>query len=279
MTDDASKVMLVTGGASGIGLELASQLYALGHRVLVADVNQAALGDHADKRFRDRERVALAHLDVRKPDQWESAIELALARWNRLDVALNVAGYLAPGWAHELSNEVVERMIDVNVKGVMFGTTAAARAMIEQGSGHIVNVASLAALVPVPGLAVYSASKHAVRAFSLAVAEELREHGIAVTVVCPGPVRTPMLDAQLHHDEAAMTFSAPRPLEVAEVARAIVERAIPKRPLELDVTVPFSGQAPLARFMNVWPELAQYVAPVVTRLGKRNQRRLRPDSK
>ena len=82
--------------------------------------------------------------------------------------------------------------------------------MIPLGSGHIVNIASLASLVPSPGLALYSASKYAVRAFSLAAAEELREHGVAVTTVCPDAVRTAMLDKQLDYPEAALTFTAPR---------------------------------------------------------------------
>lgn len=270
--------MLVTGAASGIGLELASELYQRGARVMVADVDQSALAARADERWRDRDRIALSHLDVRDPERWQQAIDLTLARWGKLDVLLNVAGCLSPGWAHELSPAQVERMIDVNFKGVVFGSAAAARAMIPERSGQIVNVASIAALVAVPGLAVYSATKHAVRAFSLALAEELRPHGVAATVVCPGPVQTPMLDAQLHHDEAAMTFSAPRPLTVAEVTRAIVDRALEQRPLELTVTVPLSGQAPMARLINAIPELAPVLGPIVTRLGKRQQRRMRnPD--
>jgi 3-oxoacyl-[acyl-carrier protein] reductase len=267
--------MLVTGGASGIGLELATELYGRGHRLLVADIDQRALAGRADERWRDRDRIALSHLDVRSPEQWQTAVDLAIARWGRLDTVVNVAGYLAPGWSHELSSDVVERTIDVNVKGVMHGTNAAARAMIPQKSGHIVNIASLAALVAVPGLAAYSASKHAVRAFSLAVAEELRPHGISVTVVCPGPVQTPMLDAQLHHDEAAMTFSAPRPLTPGEVTRAIVDRALAKRPLELTVTVPFSGQVTFARLINAVPNLAPLVSPIVARMGKSKQRKMR----
>lgn len=270
-----SKVMLVTGGASGIGLDLASQLYARGHRVLVADVNQEALAQRADERWRDRDRIALAHLDVRSAEQWQSAVELATARWGRLDVALNVAGVLVTGWSHDVSDEAIERMIDVNVKGVVFGTNAAARTMVAQRHGHIVNVASIAALVPVPGLAVYSATKHAVRAFSLAAAEELREHGVAISVVCPGPVQTPMLDAQLHQDEAAMTFSAPRPLRPEEVTRAIVDRVLPTRPRELDITVPLSGQSQLARLVGALPRLGPLLSPAVSQLGRRNQRRLR----
>ena len=78
-----------------------------------------------------------------------------------------------------MRDEDVHRHFDVNVKGVIFGTRAAAARMIPQGHGHVVNIASMAALAPIPGLALYSASKYAVRAFSLAAAEELRAHGVA----------------------------------------------------------------------------------------------------
>jgi NAD(P)-dependent dehydrogenase (short-subunit alcohol dehydrogenase family) len=273
--DGVPGVMLVTGAASGIGLELATELHRRGHRVVAADLDEPAL--HA--RFASRERMEVVRLDVTNPSDWEAAVLHARARFGRLDALLNVAGCLTPGWSHEIPDASSARMIDVNVKGVIFGTNAAARAMLAQAGGsggQIVNVASLAALVAVPGIAVYSASKHAVRAFSLAVAEELRPHGIAVTAVCPGPVQTPMLDAQLHSDEAAITFSAPRPLTTEEVTRAIVDRALVERPLELVVTVPRSGQAPLARLLNALPNLAPRLSPLIQRIGRRNQRRMRP---
>src|SRR5205823_4569252 len=99
--------------------------------------------------------------------------------------------------------------------------------------GHIINIASMAALAPIPGISLYSASKYAVRGFSLAAAQELRAHGVYVTVVCPDAVQTPMLDAQLAHDEAAATFSGPRLLTVEEVGRAIIGQGLARRPLEI----------------------------------------------
>ena len=147
--------------------------------------------------------------------------------------------------------------------------------MIEQGGGHIINVASIAGLVPVPGLAAYSASKHAVRAWSLAAAQELKAHGVYLTAVCPGPVDTPMLDAQVDHDEAALTFSAPRMLTAQEVVDAIMDRALVLRPMEVLVTVPRSGQAPMARLVGALPELGTWVRPIITRIGRHNQARAR----
>jgi 3-oxoacyl-[acyl-carrier protein] reductase len=242
---------------------------ARGHRVLATDVNVEGLSQWKG------DAVETMHLDVREASRWEECIQRASERFGGLDVLCNVAGHLVAKWGHDMTAADVGLTIDVNVKGVMFGTNAAARYMIERGKGHIINVASIAGLVPVPGLAAYSASKHAVRAYSLACAQELKPHGVYVTAVCPGPVDTPMLDAQVDHEEAVLTFSAPRALSASEVVAAIVDRALPLKPLELLVTVPRSGQAPMARLIGALPELGTWVRPIITRIGRHNQARAR----
>jgi NAD(P)-dependent dehydrogenase (short-subunit alcohol dehydrogenase family) len=269
-----SRVLVVTGCASGIGRQLATALYQRGDRILVTDIDQSRLEAEAAASWNDRERVEVLALDVRDAAAWERVIERAVARWGRIDVLLNVAGYLAAGWAHEMSAEIVHRTIDVNVKGVMFGTMAAARQMVRQGSGHIVNFASLAAVAAVPGIAIYAASKHAVRGFSLGVAQELAPHGIDVTVVCPGLVATPMLDTQVVRPEAALTFATARPLSVDEVTAAVVGRGLAERPLELFVTVPRSGQVALSKLGNAFPRLAARLASRLVQRGRENQAEL-----
>src|SRR5690606_20076022 len=119
-----------------------------------------------------------------------------IASHGSLDLLLNVAGVLRPGHVHVLSAGEIDLHLDVNAKGVMYGTQAAAREMVRHGGGQIINIASMAALAPIPGIALYSASKFAVRAFSLAVAYELAPHNVRVSVICPDAVSTPMLDLQ-----------------------------------------------------------------------------------
>jgi 3-oxoacyl-[acyl-carrier protein] reductase len=270
-----SRVIVLTGCASGLGRQLATDLYRAGHRIVATDVNEGPMADWQKKNWPDGERVEVQRLDVREADAWERLLDRVEERFGHIDVLCNVAGYLAARWSHEMTLAEVGLTVDVNVKGVIFGTNAAARRMLKRGSGHVVNVASIAGLTPVPGLAVYSATKHAIRAFSLAVSQELKPHGIYVTVVCPGPIATPMLDVQLPRDEAALTFSAPRALSAAEVSKAIIDRALELRPLELIVPVPGSGQATLAKLVGAMPELATWVRPMLTRMGKRHQARLR----
>jgi 3-oxoacyl-[acyl-carrier protein] reductase len=270
-----SKVMLLTGCAAGIGRRLAVTLARRGHRLLVTDVDEAGLDDLVQRELGDCNDVARESFDVRDSDAWQRSVAGLVARWGRIDVLLNVAGTIHAGWAHDMQPDQVHRLIDVNVKGVVFGTNAAARQMIQQGAGQIVNIASMAGIASVPGIAVYSASKHAVRGFSLAVAEELRPHGVSVSVVCPGLVDTAMLDAQVGRDEAAFTFIGARVLEAGDVVDAIVEGVLRQTPLERTVTLKGSGQAPLAKLLNAIPELQRWVAPIARRLGLRNQQRFR----
>jgi 3-oxoacyl-[acyl-carrier protein] reductase len=264
-----SRTILVTGCASGIGRDLVETLLDAGHRVLATDRVLPPL-EHAAHAWPavGPERLQLRALDVTDPLAWEAAVAAARQRFGGLDVLVSVAGVLVPGWAHELSDEAVDLQLDVNVKGVVHGVRAVVPGMIAQGHGHIVNVASLAALAPVSGLAVYCASKHAVRGFSLSVALELRRHDIAVTVVCPDAVQTPMLDVQRDVEAAAITFSGPRVLTVREVSEAIV-RALDERPLEL--VLPRS-RGWLAKLAELVPEAGRVLEPALRWQGRRRQR-------
>lgn len=268
-------ISIVTGAASGIGRSVAGLLAQRGRSVLMTDVDEPRLFAGRAELAGSSATVEAELLDVRDAEAWDSLLVRASERHGGVDVLLNVAGCIAVGWSHELETVQIHRLIDVNVKGVIFGTNAAARVMKQSGRGHIVNVASLAGIAPVPGLSVYSASKHAVRGFSLAVAEELRPHGVSVTVVCPGAVDTPMLDAQVDHDEAAFTFSAPRALTADEVSRAIVDRALVKRPIELNLDAPGSAQTAMAKLAGVFPGLMPKVAPLIRKMGAKNQERRR----
>jgi len=270
-----TRVIMLTGCASGIGRRLATDLYARGHRIVATDIDQGSLEEWAREHWPDTDRTEVSRLDVREAESWEHALDRAEARFGRVDVLLNVAGHLVARWSHEMSLADVGLTLDVNVKGVVFGTNAVARRMIRDQGGHIVNVASIAGLTPVPGLAVYSASKHAVRAFSLSVAQELAPHGVSVTVVCPGPVDTPMVGSQLPRDEAALLFSGTRLLSVEEVSRAVIERVLTERPLEHLLTAPGSGQGQLAKLAGLLPELATWFGPLLARRGRRRQDDLR----
>lgn len=279
------KLYVVTGAASGIGLQLTRDLIAAGHSVVAADLNIAGLESRAEEHgFLPRDAgltngsggrtIWLRRLDVRSAPDWDALLAEVVDRLGVPDAVLNVAGYIRPGYSHTNPVELIDTTIDVNLKGVMHGTNAAARIMLPAGRGHIVNIASLAGIAAVPGIAAYSASKHGVRGFTLAVERELAPHGIAVTVVCPGLVDTPMLDAQVDHAEAAYTFSGTRALTTKEISSAIL-KALETKPLELILSSPFSAQGSMSKLVNTFPGLASIAEPLIKRMGRRQQAKLK----
>lgn len=257
---------VLTGCASGIGQRLAQRLLQQGRRVLATDIDLQRLRQvSADW---DRDRSMVTALDVRDADGWEAVMDQAEAAWQGVDVVMNVAGFLRPSRVAECEVDDIHRHFDINVKGVVLGTRAAARRMIPQGRGHIINIASLASLAPIPGIALYSASKYAVRGLSLAAAEELRVHGIAVTTVCPDAVATPMLDLQVDYPEAALTFTAPKFLSVDDVADLILGKVLRRRPLL--VSLP-KHRALLARLADLFPAVQRPIAALLKRRGLKRQ--------
>jgi 3-oxoacyl-[acyl-carrier protein] reductase len=251
---------------------MAKVLHRSGHRVTLIDVDAKGMERLVREQGWDHDRdVFVEAHDVRDAGGWDALVDRAVARWGRIDFAFNIAGYLRPGYVHEMDADLFARHVDINVKGVMFATRAAARQMIRQRSGHILNVASIAGISHVPGLSAYCASKHAVRGFSLSVAHELSRHGVAVTVFCPDAVETPMLTLQEEYPEAAMTFGAVRGLSLEEVEAAL-QRAMKTRPLEVVLDVPGSGRAAGARLSNMFPRLTALAVQRILATGRSTQR-------
>lgn len=262
---------VVTGAASGIGKCLVDALVAKGANVLATDINEDGLASAASAW---PERAVRRHgLDVTSVASWTAALDAAETAWGPTDVLFNVAGFLQPGYVHEHALGDIDRHMDINVKGVMFGTRVAAERMVARGAGHIVNIASMASFAPIPGISLYCASKFAVRAYSLAAAIELRDKGVFVTVVCPDAVATPMLDKQKDYEEASLTFSGPRVLTPEEVAAELAGPVLEKRPME--VALPRSRKW-MGRMLDLFPALAPVVAPLFVKQGAAKRERYRP---
>jgi len=192
----SSRVAVVTGGASGIGRALASAMASRADRVVAVDVDGGLLGQAVDALNRGQPgQVSGVEADVRDPAAMANAIEGVMRAHGRLDVLVNNAGVLIGGPAETLTIGHCDRMIDVNLRGVINATHAAYPIMIAQRRGHIVNVASAAGLMPAPLGAAYAATKHAVVGLSLSLRAEATAAGVRVSVVCPGLVDTQILDS------------------------------------------------------------------------------------
>ncbi len=191
----SGKVAIVTGGASGIGLGLCEELALGGAQVTVADINLEAADRTAARITAEGTPARAAHVDVAQEDQVRGLVELTARESGRLDYMFNNAGVGLTGEMKHLAREHWQRMLDVNLWGVIHGTAAAYAVMREQGHGHIVNTASLAGLIPGPTQTAYCTPKHAVVGFSMSLREEAAGLGVKVTVVCPGFIGTSIWDS------------------------------------------------------------------------------------
>lgn len=260
---------VVTGAGRGLGKEVARLLVARGYAVLVTDLDATAAQAAADEVGAAGWRV----VDVRDEAQVLAARDAALAHSGRIDVWVNNAGVLLTGPAWEQSAEQRRLMVEVNAIGTMNGTLAAIDAMrgAGGGTGHVVNIVSLAGLTAVPGEAVYAASKHAAIGFSLSTLADLRlagVDGIDVSCVCPDGIWTPMLHDKLDDPQSALSFSGKllQPEEVVAAVGRVLDRPRP-------VTALPRWRGWQVRFGDLFPRVALRLTPMVVEQGRRAQQK------
>lgn len=213
-------VAVVTGAGRGFGLEIARRLAGRGYTVLATDID----GEAAARTAEAVAGLSMA-LDVRDPEAHRAAARRAAER-GPLEVWVNNAGVLRTGKAWDHPDEEVRLLAEVNLLGVVWGSRAAVEAMRERGGAnmHVINLASMSSLVPVPGLAVYAATKHAVLGFTSSLQGDLDGAGVPIRVhaVCPDGADTDMTRERAGEPDSAIIWSSPRMLSAPEVAAAVV---------------------------------------------------------
>ncbi|MGC2653501.1 MAG: SDR family oxidoreductase [Mycobacterium sp.] len=225
----SGKVAFVTGGASGIGAALSTKLVDEGTEVWIADRQIGPAQELAQRLNSGRAKAHAIELDVRSYPSFERAVAEALQQSGRIDYLFNNAGIGVGGEVDSYTLDDWNDVFDVNLRGVVHGIQAVYPIMIKQRSGHIVNTASMAGLVATPGAANYTATKHAVVALSKALRLEAERHGVQVSVLCPGVIRTPIMTGGVYgryngvSDEQLVKFWEPfRPMAPEKFA----ERAL-----------------------------------------------------
>ena len=224
----AGKIALITGGGGGIGRATALAFAAEGAKVAVADVNPATASAVAEEvSASGGEAIGIA-VDVSRDDQVTDMIDQVVRRFGRLDIAFNNA---AIDIEHEplamCTEEMFDSLMSVNVKGVWLCMRREIEQMLKQGGGVIVNTSSIGGIGGAPRQPIYGATKHAVLGLTKAAALEYGRKGIRVNAVCPGVIRTPMMDRALEREprrreQMAKIHPIGRIGEAAEIARAVV---------------------------------------------------------
>jgi NADP-dependent 3-hydroxy acid dehydrogenase YdfG len=231
------RVVAVTGGARGIGREIARQLAATGARVAIGDRDVEAVRSTAAEL-----RVEGFELDVTDSGSFQAFLTAAESRWGPIDVLVCNAGVMWVGPFDQEPESATHRMLEVNLHGVIRGVRLAAPAMRARGRGHIVAVASAAAKLSPPGESSYAATKHGVFGYLAGVREELHGSGVQLSVIMPGVVDTELA--------VGTATGAARLLQPSDVARAVL-RTI-ERP-RFEVTIPgYIG--PLTRIVALLPQ-------------------------
>ncbi|KVU08814.1 oxidoreductase [Burkholderia ubonensis] len=213
MTDNISgKVVVITGASSGLGEETARHLAKLGAKLVLGARRVDRLERLADEIGADRK--AILETDITRCDAVRRLVDLAVVLHGHIDVMLNNAGLMPSSMLERLHVDEWDRMIDVNIKGVLYGIAAALPHMIAQKGGHIINVSSVAGHKVGPGGTVYAATKHAVRVISEGLRQEVKPHNIRTTIISPGAVAT----------ELTQTITDP---DVAKGMSQVYQQAIP----------------------------------------------------
>ena len=253
------KVAIVTGGASGIGRAIGRELARKEATVILADVNDELAKESAKAIGRESGKVRAVLLDVTDAAAVRKVVDETVNEQGRLDFIFNNAGIGLFGEVHDMNLDHWRRIIDVNLYGVLNGVAAAYPQMIEQGSGHIVNTASLAGLIPTPIATAYSTAKHAVVGLSLSLRGEAADLGVRVSVVCPGFINTPIKDSltYLKLDKEKLIDGTRLKLHPPAYCAQVVLKGVARNKPIITVTA-FAGLA--WKFNRLLPSLHLWIA-------------------
>ena len=201
-TNIGGKVVVITGASSGLGEAAARLLSAQGAIVVLGARRRDRIAALAAELIAHGGNALAVCTDVTQYDQLKALVEAAVDRFGRIDVMINNAGLMPQSLLERLKIDEWNRMIDVNIKGVLYGIAAALPFMMKQLSGHFINVSSVAGHKVGPGGVVYSATKHAVRVISEGLRQEVKPYNIRTTIISPGAVQSELPDSISDQDVA-----------------------------------------------------------------------------
>lgn len=262
------KTVIITGGSEGVGAAVARKFAGAGANLVLAARGKKKLDKIAEE-LREKTNVAILAMDVADPDACANLFKKAEFEFGKVNVLINNAGCHERGHVENTSVEDLGTMIDVNLKAPIILCRLAIPHIRDAEEGAIVNVASLAGRTPVPGAATYSASKFGLRAFTFALAEELRDSNIKLAVVSPGPIDTGFIMSNIDVVND-LTFSQPMSTaeEVADEIFKLCINAKPERSMP-----PISGF--LTMLIYLIPAIGRALRPALAAKGRRVKRQIK----
>lgn len=219
------KVAIITGASSGIGYATALALSEAGAKVAIGARRTEKLSELENKIKKNNGEVYSQKLDVTKREECDSFVKNVLAKWGSVDILINNAGLMPLSFVKNLKFDEWDKMVDVNIKGVLYCTGAVVSHMLEKQSGHIVNISSVAGRIVFPAGSVYCATKHAITAFSEGLREELSvRKNIRVTCIEPGVVATELTNTITDESLQGFVENAKKmeALQAKDIANAIL---------------------------------------------------------
>ena len=206
--DLSGRTAVVTGAASGIGEATAEVLAAVGAQVVAADLDLAGAEDTVARITADGGTAVAHEVDITDKDAVDALVDRAVATYDGLDVMANVAGVAAEGPVADITPADVDRVVDINLKGTLFGCQAALRAMQASGGGSIVNVASASMDIGAPNYGLYAMTKAAVAQLTMSLTWEAGRHGIRVNTIAPGATVTPFTARHAYEPDGTLNQAA-----------------------------------------------------------------------
>ena len=228
----SGKVVIITGASSGIGEQSAKEFAKLGARIVLVSRNRERLEEVATSLSKYETQILVCPCDVSKKNEVEQLSKVVLEKFDSVDILVNNAGFGVYNTVNNISIEEMEAQMLTNFFGIMYCTKIFLQKMLNQGSGHIVNVASVAGSIGIPGMASYCASKFAMLGFSEALFHELKGTGVGITVVSPIMVRTNFFDGKSFDKMPRYSMTS---LSASTVAKAVVRASASPR---LEIVVP-----------------------------------------
>jgi short-subunit dehydrogenase len=261
-----NSVIIVDGGSGGIGSFVYKKLLLENAQVIgISRTENLQL-----KKFTEKNKLEYNWIisDLASKSGWEEAANKIKDKFGKIDILINCVGMLIPGKVENLTYEQIRQIISSNLTSFVLASKAIIPLMKKQGSGHIINLGSLGGIVTMPYESLYCATKFASRGFTLSLKNELKDFGIKVSLISPGPVLTNMLIKESLDPDSAIAFLN-RPLTADYAAKKIIHTIVhPKT----EIILPPGLKLPVF-LLNLCPRLFDFFFPLFNMIGKRNQKK------